>query len=322
MAVIFWRKLMNNPKIAVVIPSYKVSKYIIQVINSIPQFVNYIIVVDDKCPEYSGKIAESVNLDKLIVIYHSANKGVGAAVINGYKKAIELKADIVVKIDGDMQMDAQYIGDFIKPIINNTADYTKGNRFHDFNALKTMPIMRLIGNSGLSFLIKASSGYWDIMDPTNGYTAINSNALQKIDLNRISQRYFFESDMLIHLNISNFVVRDVYISAKYGNEKSSLSIVHTMFIFPIKLFKGFCKRIFLKYFVYDFNMLSVYLIFGIPLVIFGVLFGVINWINYSTDNMQTPLGTIMIASLSIILGMQFLLQSIQIDMNNIPKKIN
>lgn len=305
--------------IAVVIPAYKVKDQISSVVSELPSFVDHIIVIDDKCPEYSGKIAESLSNKKVIVIYHEVNKGVGGAVISGYKKAVELGVDIIIKIDGDGQMDVNYMHKLIKPIIDNKADYTKGNRFFDFKDLHKMPKIRLIGNSGLSFLVKAASGYWNIMDPTNGYTAIHRSLVEDIDLEKIAKRYFFESDMLINLNIENAVVVDVPIPARYGDEKSSLSITRTLFGFPPKIVKGFCKRVLFKYFIYDFNMASVYLVMGVPMVIFGSLYGLYHWIS-SSEIVQTPIGTVMLSVLPIILGTQFLLQAIQIDMNNQPKR--
>ena len=306
--------------IAVVIPSYKVSKHILDVINGIPAFVNHIIVVDDKCPQNSGNIAETSTDKRVVVCYHQVNQGVGGAVVTGYKKALELGSEIVIKIDGDGQMDVNYMQKLIQPIIDGKADYTKGNRFTDFKALRQMPKIRLFGNSGLSFLVKASSGYWNMMDPTNGYTAINKHALEELDLDNLAKRYFFESDMLINLNIENAVVADVDIPAKYGDEESSLSVTKTLFGFPPKLFKGFCKRIFLKYFIYDFNMLSLYLVLGLPMVLFGTLWGSYKWIEAIMMGVETSTGTVMLSVLPIILGTQFLLQAIQIDMNNIPKK--
>ena len=306
--------------ISVVIPSYKVSKYILDVIKDIPEFVNHIIIVDDKCPQNSGQTAKTSTDNRVIVCYNEKNLGVGGAVITGYKKALELNSDIVIKIDGDGQMDVNYMQKLIQPILDGKADYTKGNRFTDFKALRAMPKVRLFGNSGLSFLVKAASGYWNLMDPTNGYTAINKHALEELDLDNIAKRYFFESDMLINLNIENAVVVDVEIPAKYGDEESSLSITKTLVGFPPKLFKGLCKRIFLKYFIYDFNMLSLYLVVGLPMLFFGIVFGSIKWIEAIVNNIETSTGTIMLAVLPIILGTQFILQAIQIDMNNIPRK--
>lgn len=306
--------------ITVVIPTYKVSKHIIEVIKEIPKFVKYIIVVDDKCPQNSGQIAETSKDTRVVVCYHEVNQGVGGAVVTGYKKALQLGADVVVKIDGDGQMDINYIQKLIQPIVDGKADYTKGNRFTDFKALRAMPKIRLFGNSGLSFLVKASSGYWNMMDPTNGYTAISKHTLEDLDLENLAKRYFFESDMLINLNIENAVLKDIEIPAKYGDEESSLSVTKTLLGFPPKLLKGLVKRIFLKYFVYDFNMLSVYLIMGLPMVLCGTVFGVYHWVSSSIQNINTPIGTVMLSALPIILGVQFLLQAISIDINSVPKK--
>ena len=254
------------------------------------------------------------------IVYHELNQGVGVAVVTGYKKALELNMDIVVKIDGDGQMDTDYLQNLIQPILDGKADYTKGNRFFDFKALRAIPKIRLFGNSGLSFLVKASSVYWNMMDPTNGYTAINRYAIENLDLDKLAKRYFFESDMLINLNIENAVVKDVPIPAKYGDEESSLSVTRTLFSFPPRLFKGMCKRLFLKYFIYDFNMLSVYMLLGVPMVLFGTFFGLFHWISSAINHIETPIGTVMLSVLPIILGMQFLLQAIQIDMHSIPRK--
>ncbi|TAN42812.1 MAG: glycosyltransferase family 2 protein [Nitrospirae bacterium] len=310
----------DNTKIAVVIPSYKTAAHIKDVILAIPDNVDHIIVVDDKCPESSGKAAEATGRKNLIVLYHERNQGVGGAMMTGYKKALELNCDIAVKIDGDGQMDASYMQNLITPLKENEADYTKGNRFRDFTALKFMPWIRFFGNSILSFLLKMSSGYWNIMDPTNGYTAIHRRALEKLDPDKISKGYFFESDMLIHLNMVNAVVKDISIPAKYGKENSSLKIKKIIFIFPQKIIKGLFLRLAFKYFIYDFNMASVYLLIGLPTFMFGVIFGAVEWLRSIGSSVARPLGTIMLAVLPIILGAQLLLQAISIDINSIPKK--
>ena len=308
--------------ITVVIPAYKVKKHILDVVKTIPRFISNIIVIDDKCPQDSGKYIESLDIDKVTVIYHKENQGVGGAIVSGYKKAIKLNADIVIKVDGDGQMDSSYMKSLIEPIINGFADYTKGNRFKDFKALKSMPKIRLFGNSALSFLVKVASGYWNMMDPTNGYTAISKKALDGLNLEELSKRYFFESDMLINLNIENMIVQDVSIPARYGDEESSLSIKKVLYQFPPKIFKGLCKRIFYKYYIYDFNMASIYTLLGIPMVSFGMLFGAIKWIESINSGIETTTGTVMFSVLPIILGVQFLLQAISIDINNVPKKDN
>jgi dolichol-phosphate mannosyltransferase len=307
-------------KVAVVIPAYRAINHIKDVVLTIPDIVDHIIVVDDKCPEHSGIEAEKLNRRNVIVIYHEQNQGVGGAVITGYKKALELGCEIMVKMDGDGQMDPRYLNKLITPLINDRADYTKGNRFTFFKALKSMPRSRLFGNSALSFFVKAASGYWNIMDPTNGYTAIHKRILEKLSIDNLSQRYFFESDMLIHLNIVNAVIKDIEMPAQYAGEGSSLNIKRTLIQFPPKLFKGCLKRIFLKYFIYDFNMASVYLLLGLPVFIVSIVFGIYEWIHSVLTGIPRSAGTIMLVALPIIISFQMLLQAVQIDIDSVPKR--
>jgi len=311
---------MEDIKIAVVIPAFKVVNHIKEVIASLPREIDHIIVVDDNCPFSSGKEAEKLNRENVIVLYHDMNQGVGGAVITGYKKALELGCEIIIKMDGDGQMDPKYLNDLIAPLMKNEADYTKGNRFTYFKSLKTMPKSRLFGNSGLSFLLKAASGYWNIMDPTNGYTAMHKRVLGKLNLEKISKRFFFESDILINLNIINSVVKDIDIPARYEGEGSSLNVKKVLFQFPPKLLKGFIKRLFLKYFIYDFNMASVFMVIGLPMFIVSVFFGVVEWIDSALTGRPRSAGTIMLVALPIIISFQMLLQAIQIDINSIPNK--
>lgn len=311
---------MAKIKKAVIIPAYKVSQQIKKVASSIPQFIDYIIVVDDKCPDSSGKEAEKINDKRIIVIYHKENLGVGGAVVTGYKKAMELGVDVFIKMDGDGQMDPRFIKELIKPLIRNEADYSKGNRFKDLITLKSMPKIRLFGNSFLSFFIKLASGYWDIMDPTNGFTAIHKRTLEKLNLEKLSKRYFFESDMLINLNIVNTVVKDIAVPTRYGNEESSLLVSNVLLQFPTKLFKGLVKRIFLKYFLYNFNMASVYIIVGLPMFLGGLFWGIWEWIDSTVTGRPRSTGTIILIALLILISIQMLLQAINIDINSIPQK--
>jgi dolichol-phosphate mannosyltransferase len=312
--------MSKSTTLAVVIPCYRVAAHIAEVIAAMPPSVAHIIAVDDCCPENSGKIAEAVADPRLIVIRHTENQGVGGAMVTGYRKALELGAEIIVKVDGDNQMDLGELPRLIAPIIAGRADYTKGNRFRDFKALKTMPRVRLFGNSMLSFLIKAASGYWSMMDPTNGYTAIHRKALSRLDLDSLDKRYFFESGMLIRLNLIGAVVEDVAIPARYGDEASSLSISRTLVDFPPRIARGFFRRILLKYFLHDFNMGSLYLVFGLPMLLFGMLFGAIEWIDGLITGIPRPIGTVMVAVLPCILGVQLLLQAVGFDMAAEPKR--
>jgi len=307
-------------KTAIVIPAYKVRDSIEQVIVGIPAFIDHIIVVDDACPEGSGRLAQQVCDRRVTTIFHEKNQGVGGAVVTGYRKAIEFHCDIIIKMDGDGQMKPQYIESLIRPLISGKADYTKGNRYHNFQSLKTMPKIRLIGNNLLSFFVKACSGYWNVMDPVNGYTAVTRDMLEKLDIHNIARGYFFESDMLLKLNLINAVVNDVPIPAEYNSEKSSLKILNTMLTFPGQLVLGLLKRIFLKYFIYDFNMASVYILLGLPMFLWSFIFGTVQWINSYLSNTPQSAGTIMLAALPLILSTEMLLQAIHIDIKQIPTK--
>lgn len=305
-----------------VIPCYNVAAHIESVIRGVPSFISWIIVVDDCSADETPVIVNRLQQqnEKIIYLRHEVNQGVGGAMITGYQKSIELNCDITVKLDGDDQMDPAYIEQLIKPLIDNKADFTKGNRFRDLKALSVMPVSRRIGNLGLSFLIKAASGYWNIFDPTNGFTAIRNETWKNLDFKKIHKRYFFESSMLIDLYHTNAVVLDIPMKARYGKEISGLSITKALFEFPPKLFVAFIKRIILKYFLFEFNIASVYLLFGIPLFLFGFIYGLVNYIKYASNHLPAPTGTVVIPTLLIILGFQLLLSAINYDINNYPRK--
>ncbi|MBV6391416.1 MAG: Undecaprenyl-phosphate 4-deoxy-4-formamido-L-arabinose transferase [Anaerolineales bacterium] len=309
-------------KVAVVIPAYRTEREIQAVLKAIPDFARWIIVVDDASPDSNAELvtAASRRDKRITLIRHEKNKGVGAAMITGFKKALELESDIVIKVDGDGQMDPAYIPAMIAPLIANEADYAKGNRFRDFNSLRQMPFVRRIGNLGLSFLSKAATGYWNIFDPTNGYFAIRAGVLAQLPLDKLDKGYFFETSMLAHLYLLGACVQDVAIPARYGNESSSLSIRRALFEFPFKLARTFLRRIALKYFIFDFSMMSIYLLTGFPLLFFGLIFGIIKWIQYSQLGVAAPTGTVILPTLSVILAIQILLSAIDFDLNAAPRK--
>lgn len=308
--------------ISIVIPCYNVASHIEEVIRTLPADISWIIVVNDCSKDDTEHIVLRLKQEnqKIIYIRHAENQGVGGAMISGYKKSLELNSDITIKMDGDGQMDPIYIPDFLKPIIKDKADFTKGNRFRDFKALRAMPLSRRIGNLGLSFMIKASSGYWNIFDPTNGFTAIKKETLNNIDFNKIHKRYFFETSMLIELYYGNAVVQDIPIKARYGDEVSGLSRTKTLFEFPPRLLFAFIRRLFLKYFLFDFNIASIYLICGFPLFLFGLVFGITNYIKYASQQLPAPTGTVIIPTLTIILGFQLLLSAVSYDITNHPRR--
>ncbi|MGB9799736.1 MAG: glycosyltransferase family 2 protein [Thermanaerothrix sp.] len=313
---------LNGTKIAVIIPAYNVEKHILEVISTLPSYISFIIVIDDASTDRTYEIVANLARkdERIRLIKHHLNQGVGGAMVSGFKKALELDADICVKMDGDGQMDPSYLPNLVNPLINGEADYTKGNRFRDFSALKSMPTLRRFGNLVLSFLVKAATGYWNIFDPTNGFIAIRKEVLLELPMENIEKTYFFETSMLANLYLINAKITDIPIPARYGNEQSNLKISRVVIEFPPKLIGILIRRILLKYFLFDFSIASVYLAIGLPLFVFGFIFGIINWIRFSSLGVPAPTGTVMLATLSVIIGIQFLLSFIQFDIGSIPQK--
>lgn len=311
---------MTHPIIAVIIPCLKTRHSILNVISSIPENVEMVYVVDDGCPEKTGEYVKKSCQDRRVkVLTHQENQGVGGAVTSGYKQAINDGAIIIVKVDGDGQMNPALIPKFIEPILSGKADYVKGNRFFSQELLAGMPGIRKIGNTILSFIIKGSSGYWNVMDPTNGYTAIHSTALKMLPLHQIDKGYFFESDMLFRLNVIHAVVVDLPMRAKYDQETSHLRISRIVWEFPGKCIDRFLKRIVYNYFLHDFNIGSFQLLMALFLITVGSVFGLIHWFLGLTSNSLASSGTVMLAALPIILGFQSLLSAINYDVSNIPQ---
>lgn len=307
--------------IAVVIPSYKVTAHILKVIADIPKEIKKIYVVDDCCPDNSGDyVQKNCDDQRVVVLRNQKNQGVGGAVMAGYQAALRDGVDIIVKIDGDGQMDPDLIFDFIDPIIAGEADYTKGNRFFDLEEIHKMPKIRLFGNAVLSFMTKFSSGYWNLFDPTNGYTAIHRDVVKRLPFNKISQRYFFETDMLFRLNTLRAVVLDIPMDAKYGDEVSGLKISKILFEFLTKQCRNFLKRIFYNYYLRDMSAASIELPCGLALLLFGLIFGTSNWIHSMTTGTVSSSGTVMLSALPIIVGLQFILGFLAYDINSVPTR--
>ena len=308
--------------IAVVIPCYRVEREIAALLARLPDYLKYIIVVDDASPDETSKIVlEAAKKDlRILLIRHENNQGVGGAMLTGFQKALELNAQVVVKIDGDGQMDPIHLPNLVLPIIQGRADYTKGNRFRDFQALQRMPMIRRVGNMGLGFLTKTATGYWNLFDPTNGYVAIHGKVLAQLPLKHIDRTYFFETSMLANLYLLGAVVKDVPMPARYGDEVSNLSVRRSLFEFPVKLLKTFLRRLVLKNLIYDFSMASIYLLVSLPLLLFGFGFGITKWAQYSALKQPAPTGTVMLPTLSVILGIQFLVAAIEIDLRSTPRE--
>ena len=306
--------------LAVVIPSYRVKAHILDVIARIGPEVAMIFVVDDACPDGSGAfVGEQCRDPRVRVLRHEVNRGVGGAMMTGYRAALGAGADIIVKVDGDGQMDPALIPHIARPVLARQADYAKGNRFHSLWNVRRMPRVRLYGNAALSFMTKLSSGYWGIFDPTNGYTAIHAAALERIEFANVSERYFFETDMLINLGNARAVVADVPMEAVYADEVSNLRIRNELWPFLRTHLRELVKRIFYTYFLRDFSPATLQLLIGAIFLLFGTIYGAAEWYRSVSTGEIASTGTVMIAVLPIFLGVQLLLNFLAFDMANEPK---
>jgi dolichol-phosphate mannosyltransferase len=317
------QKKSSLKQVAVVIPSYKVSKSLPAVVRSLGPEVSTIIVVDDSCPDKSGEVLlQQISDPRVILLTNEVNLGVGGATIRGFTYVISEfpQISVVVKVDGDGQMDTSKILELVSPIVDRKYDYAKGNRFIDFESIQEMPKIRVAGNAILSIFSKFSSGYWHILDPNNGFLAISTTALRRIPLTKVDKRFFFESDMLFRLNLINARVIDVPMKANYGVEISNLKITSAIFKFLTCHSKNFAKRITYKYFLQGMSVGSIELISGVAFLGFGVIFGLHTWI--SAKGVPAPTGSIMLSSMTIILGFQMLLAFINYDIARANSDLN
>ncbi|MBQ8704059.1 MAG: glycosyltransferase family 2 protein [Bacteroidales bacterium] len=307
--------MYNQQKIAVAIPCYKVEQHLEQVLDGIPDFVDAILLVDDCSPDGTPALVDRLASasGRITALHHDRNQGVGGAMKTAFRKAMEMGVDMVVKLDGDGQMDGTYIAPLVEAL--QEGDFAKGNRLFDRRELRRMPTIRRIGNMGVGFMVKAASGYWNVSDPVNGFFAIRTDILRRMDLGRVADRYFFESSMLIEMHYAGARIAEVTMPAIYADEHSNLSIGHTLFSFPPRLAAAWLRRLHLSYFVYDFNICSLYLLVGLPSFLFGLVFGLCEWIHYASISSPSPTGTIMVAVLTFILGFQMLLAAAQYDIS-------
>jgi len=311
--------MYKERRIAVIIPAYNVAPHVGGVIAGIPDYVDHIILVDDCSTDETPSVAKGISDPRVSDLQTPVNMGVGGATMMGYARALELECDILVKMDGDGQMQAEHLYLLLDAIVNQGYDYAKGNRFLTGELVHVMPRHRLFGNIVLTFLNKLASGYWHIFDPQNGYTAITAKTLRRIDLSKIHQRYFFENDVLIALNFHNARVVDVGIPAHYGDEHSHLNPFRAGITFPLLFLPRFWRRIYQKYVLRDFSPIALFLFMGLILLAWGVLFGAYHWIlSIATDHVATT-GTVMLAVLPLILGFQLILQAIVLDIQETPK---
>lgn len=311
--------MFHNHRIAVVIPAYRVAKKIGSVLEVMPGFVDDVFVVDDASPDAAGEQVSARGEVRVRVLRHETNQGVGGATVSGIRAALEAGSEIVVKCDGDGQMNPGDIHRLLRPIVEGRADHVKASRLRHLEALRTMPRMRLIGNIGLTFLSKVATGYWNVVDPVNGFVATSAETLRRLPLERLSKRYFFETDLLARLNEVEARVEEVPLPARYGDESSSLSTWKELFRFPPRLLLCLLRRVFWRYLFYDVSPVAVFGIIGTGFLGFGVAFGLTEWAKHAMAGKTTPLGTIMLAAVPTILGFQALLQALAWDIQFTPR---
>lgn len=308
-------------QVAVVIPCYRSAGTIADVVESIPRAIGAIVCVDDASDDDLAQVLQRLSRKhkRVTVVTHETNKGVGGATVSGYRKAIELGARAIVKIDSDKQMNPAFIPEIVAPILAGEADYVKGNRFFDIERVRAMPATRLFGNAGLTFISRVSSGYWDLSDPTNGFTAIEAGVASLLPLHKLHERYFFESDILFRLNSFGATVIEQPIESLYGAEHSHLSIFRCLVTFPFLHMRNFIKRLFYNYFLRNFDFASLYLLAGLALTSFGAIFGALEWRESAETGEPATTGTVMLSVMPLLLGFQLLLAFVHHDVARIPR---
>jgi glycosyltransferase involved in cell wall biosynthesis len=304
------------------VPAFRARATIEAVVTKALRYVDRVIVVDDRCPQGTGAFvrARFEGDARVEVIEHERNRGVGGAMKTGFAAAIRDGSAVVIKLDADDQMDSSYIP-YITELLEKQPQLmmVKGNRFGSSSVIEAMPLVRLIGNSGLSFLVKLSSGYWNVIDPTNGYIAIRSEALRELDFDRLAERYFFEIDLLCALGLRKAPIAELEMPAIYGSENSSLSVTRALMRFPFALLRRFIKRLFVQYVLTDINVGTLYGAIGIPLLLIGMIFGSEQWAQSATTGIPRTSGTVVLALLLFIIGFQLLLQAISFDVQFAPR---
>ena len=303
--------------IAAVVPAHNEAAHILDVIDGLPDVVDHIVIVDDKSTDDTAALAESSRDPRVRVIRHEQNTGVGGAIISGHKLALELGSDIDVIFAGDDQMDPTYLPALLDPIVHEGYGFTKANRFYSSTSYQGMPTYRVFGNVVLSLANKAASGYWNLFDPQNGYTATSAEVLRRLDLDSISQGYEFENDYLLNLNILNVRAKDIPIPARYGSEVSGMKMRKVVPAIGGMLFAGFFRRVLRKYVVGSFSPIALFLFSGLLLWLFSALFGA--WTIYETIGPgAATTGTVLLAVVPFLMGFQLILTALTLDIQASP----
>jgi glycosyltransferase involved in cell wall biosynthesis len=304
--------------IGVILPAHNEAAHIGDVVAGLPRWVQHVIVVDDRSTDDTCAVVEGLGDSRVTLVKHETNTGVGGAMVSGYKRGIELGCDILVKMDADGQMDVGDLPRLIAPLAKGDAEYTKGNRFYVVNANRDMPHHRKYGSVVLTFMTKMASGYWHVFDSQCGFTAVRSGMLKMIDLDRIAKDYFFENDMLIWLNLIDARTVDVPIRTLYGSEVSGVSIGRVMWSFPPRLIRAWFFRTVRKYLFLDFGAIGALGFFGFLFTLFGAAYGTYRLVEANLSGVPTTTGTVMVALLPLIVGIQSLLQAFGMEVAASP----
>ncbi len=305
-----------------VIPLYRAAETIAAVVEAALLVVDHVVVVDDCCSEESGIVVETRFSDepRVEVLKHQSNRGVGAATKTGIRRAFQLGATYVVKLDADGQMDPLYVPEMIVILqANPRLAIVKGNRFSGSAVVRMMPGIRLLGNSLLTLLVRITTGYWNGIDPTNGFIAMRAETLRRIDLSRLNDRYYFEISLLTELGLRRFEIADYEMPARYGAERSNLAISAAIGSFPIRLARAFARRLLWQYVVSDMNVGSLFLVAGLLLSALGSTLGAYWWAEALLSGVARTPGTVTVVLVPLIFGFQLLLNAILFDVQSAPR---
>ena len=309
--------MYNEAVIAAVVPAFKEEKMIARVIDTMPQYIDHIVIVDDCSPDGTSDVVLAHSDPRVTLIRHEVNQGVGGAIITAHRAALDLGADVNVVMAGDAQMDPDYLPMLLDKVTDDGYGFAKANRFYSPESFSGMPSYRVFGNIVLSFFTKFASGYWNLFDPQNGYTAVRTEVLRRVPLDRVAKRYSFENDLLIHLNILQIPATDVPIPAVYGDEVSSIRLSKVIPELLNRLTVGFWTRIWYRYVLWSFSPIALLLFLGLVLLVFGLIVSV--WMVFQiAASVIATAATVMLAALPLMIGTQFLVSALQLDIQATP----
>lgn len=312
-------EMLSLYRIGVVVPAYNEERLIGQTILSVPWYISKIYVIDDCSKDRTPEVIKSIPDRRVVNIRHEVNKGVGAAIITGYKRALEDEMDMVAIMAGDNQMDPEQLPRLLMPIADGKADYTKGNRLMSKNLRKGMSTWRSAGNFMLTMVTKIGSGYWQIADPQNGYTAISRQALESIDLDSVYTYYGYCNDLLIKLNAFGMRTMDIVMPARYGEEKSHIKYGRYIIKVAPMIFRGFLWRLKTKYIMLDFNPLVLFYLSSMIMIPAGLILSLWMLIRHF-QGYEVPSIYPIFMLFMLLTGIQFLLFAMMLDMQDNKNK--